>query len=490
MNIKDNIVSEENIGEAHEYSNIDQNINDELQEEFNDNLILKYLKEIDGTKYNLLQNIKFINPNSVLAKYLNRTPIEKFDNYNFKIIPFGFNTSQREAVETALNNQVSIIESSSITSRANAMINIVSNIAIEGKTAAIVTNNNFSASRIFEIFKQNKIHFIAANLTEREEDSSNDQKVEEFDENKNLQKGRGELRDNQIILGEILDKEEKLILLQMQKTNLVNESSSLGSLEQINLPPSVINLSSDKLMVLLEEYNMIIERDKNINFLYKIIFLFKYGITNFDFYKNKFETIRKLLLKRYNKLKLQEIDDEIDDIKDYLDRYNIEDEIKRHKENSLRILKSILYKKYQNIVENNGIDNDLKDIHSKYPVIIASTDSFIKYAALEHLFDYIIVDESSRFDIVTSTLILSCAKNAVIIGDPNQVFEDIHDKINPIWNEIYTKYEIDEGYSYLNNNLLSSAGRIFTDASKIVLMRQYRDSKESIDLYSDKRPIL
>lgn len=499
MNIKDKIISEENIDAAEEYSNINQNINDEIHEDFNDNKIFKYLKEVSNNislkevasaQYNLFQNIKVKDPNSVLAKYLSEKSIEKDENNKFKIIPFGFNTSQKEAVQTALNNQISIIESSSITSRRDVVLNIVLNIAMDGKTSAIVTNNNFSASKFFEMFKQCEINFICENLTEGETDSSRDENRKDIDENKNLQRGRGELKDIQNILGEILDNEEKLILLQMQKNNLINENSSLDNVHQVNLPSSVLNLTADKLMALLEEYNMLIERDKNINFLYKIIFLFKYGITNFEFYNNTLETIRKSLLKRYNKLKLQEIDEEINNLKDYLDRYNIEDEIKRHKENSLRILKSILYKRYENIIENNEESGNLNNILNKYPIIIASTDSFINCAAIEHVFDYVIIDEGSRMDIVTGALIMSCARNVVIIGEINQAFDNIQDKTNAEWDEIYSRYEINEAYNYSKNSLLSSAIKIFNDAPKTVLMRQYRDSKDSLDSYNDKRNTL
>ena len=129
-------------------------LQDEIHEDFNNNKIFRYLKELsnhisfqdrNNAVSKLFKDLKDINPNSVLAKYLNQKPIEKVENHNFKIILFGFNINQKEAVQMALNNQISIIESSSITSRADAILNIVSNIVIEGKTVAIVTDNNFSA---------------------------------------------------------------------------------------------------------------------------------------------------------------------------------------------------------------------------------------------------------------------------------------------------------------------------------------------------------
>ena len=39
----------------------------------------------------------------------------------------------------------------------------------------------------------------------------------------------------------------------------------------------------------------------------------------------------------------------------------------------------------------------------------------------EFLFDYVIMDEASQVDVVTGALALSCAKNAVIVGDKMQL---------------------------------------------------------------------
>lgn len=493
MNIKNNIPSEENKDRTEEDSSISQKTNDEIHEDFNNNKIFTYLKALsnhisfkDGNNAvsKLFQDLKTINPNSVLAKYLNQKPIEKVDNHNFRIIPFGFNISQKEAVQMALNNQISIIESSSITSRTDAILNIVSNIVIEGKTVAVVTDNNFSASKFFEMLKQSEIDFIAANLTENEPDSSKDKMGEELDENRNLQKERGELKDIQNTLGEILENEDKLIIMQMQKANLANENSGFDNGNESNLPVSLLNQSADKIMSLLEEYTMIIKKDKDINFLYKIKFLFKYSISNFEFYNNSFEIIKRSLIKRYNKLKLDEIDEEIDSLKNKLDRYNIEHEIKRHKENSLDILKGILYKRYKNILENDEINNKLRDIICKYPAVITSTNSFVNCATLEPLFDYVIIDEASRLDIVTGALILSCATNVVIMGDHSQSFDSGNEKSNNEYDEIYRRYGLNEAYNYSKNSLLSSINKQFVDVPKMVLIRKYRDAKNALDLYN------
>ncbi|WP_242457167.1 AAA domain-containing protein [Treponema zioleckii] len=60
---------------------------------------------------------------------------------------------------------------------------------------------------------------------------------------------------------------------------------------------------------------------------------------------------------------------------------------------------------------------------SEYPVILSTTFSSRGTIGqgTEFLFDYVIMDEASQVDVVTGALALSCAKNAVIVGDKMQL---------------------------------------------------------------------
>lgn len=61
------------------------------------------------------------------------------------------------------------------------------------------------------------------------------------------------------------------------------------------------------------------------------------------------------------------------------------------------------------------------------------------------------MDEASQVDIATGALALSCAKNAIIVGDtkqlPNVVTADVKDKAEAI----FDTYKIDDGYRYTNS---------------------------------------
>ncbi|MFW2491014.1 hypothetical protein ACN077_20970 [Clostridium chromiireducens] len=502
MDIKNDIPQEENKDKA-ETEEVLISCEKEDNENFNDNIAFKYLKELsshmeleneDGEVKSSFQFIEEVDHNSVLANYLNKKAAEKEEDHNFKIIPFGFNLSQKEAVQSAFDNKISIIEGSSVSSSTDAILNIVLNAVINDKTVAIISESDFFALKFVEILNQVDMDFIVDNITDNENDSNKDKinqwlslKRNEF-EKRNLPKERGELKDIQNTLGEIFENENKLSVMQMEKANLLNEISIPDSGSRMILPASILSQSAEKIMLFLEEYTMLIKKDKYIKFLNKIRFLFKYGISEFGFYNNKFENIKKLLINRYNYLKITELDIEIESLKNKLDRYLIEDEIRYHKENSLSILRGILYEKYSKrkddeILENEE-DNNVGDTSKKVQAVITSINSFKKSMKGCKLFDYVIIDEAERLDIFSGALILSCARNIVLISDTNQAFDGPYDKENNIWNEVYKEYSPDEAYNYLNNSLLSSITKIFPDTPRTVLVKKYRGSRNPVNLYN------
>lgn len=118
----------------------------EIKNDAGQNLLLKNL-----------QNTRFINAYSVLAKYMNpnkgkteRTTI------NSLIFPFGCNSSQFKAVSTALNNQVSIIQGPPGTGKTQTILNIIANLLMHDKTILVVSNNNDATRNVYEKLSSSK----------------------------------------------------------------------------------------------------------------------------------------------------------------------------------------------------------------------------------------------------------------------------------------------------------------------------------------------
>jgi len=198
-----------------------------------------------------------ISPNSVLAKYLNHKTIKKINHYGQMIFPFGFNISQKEATEKALNNQISIIEGPPGTGKTQTILNIIANAIMENKTVAVVSNNNSATLNVFEKLKKYNVDFIAAYLGNKQNRTDffegQNSKYPDMSsyklDNEKLEKIKADLINSQKSLEEMLDKKNKLAILDMAKSNLITESGHFqkyNNEDKFELSNSLPRQSADK----------------------------------------------------------------------------------------------------------------------------------------------------------------------------------------------------------------------------------------------------
>ncbi len=110
------------------------------------------------------EKIAFVAPSSVLAKYLNLSKLNSAMSGQMPIFPFGFNLSQKDATEKALSEQISVIEGPPGTGKTQTILNIIANAIINGKTVAVVSNNNAATSNVLEKLQKYGVDFITAYL--------------------------------------------------------------------------------------------------------------------------------------------------------------------------------------------------------------------------------------------------------------------------------------------------------------------------------------
>lgn len=421
----------------------------------------------------IFENISVINPNSALVNYLNPKSIAIGEDFDFAIYPFGFNLSQKEAVEKALNSKINIIESSSITSRTEFILNITATAILERKNVVIVTKDNFSALKYLEILKQSDIDFTVNHLKENETNSFQNNCEQWFRnsgskyESENLSEKKADLVSIQNWLVENLKNQAEIESLEIQKSNLLTENASIekaiGS-KEVKIPASVLNFNPEKLLALKEEYSMIIKKQGRISFFRKIMFIFKYNILDFGFYNIKFEILEKALNEVYNDLKIDEIDKKIKLIKNNLDKSKIDSEIKKIKEKSMEILKCGIYECLKNSEEMNtskeeGESEPLKKKRN-YPIVTSAIDFFINSIDNNYIFDYVILDEASDMDIVTGVLAFARGKNIIVIDDLNELQTRLDETIANGLVEIFDRHQVNPGYKYIDNSLISSLNQL------------------------------
>lgn len=466
--------------------------------ELANNLDFKNNNDLISKQY---ERISVVNPESVLANYLSKGKIDKTYEYNDIIFPFGFNLSQKEATEKALKNKISVIEGPPGTGKTQTILNLIANAVINKKTVAIVSNNNSATLNVFEKLKNSNVDFLSAYLGNRENKKNffenqtgkypelNDFKL---DEDK-LENFKMKLQEEKIHLDKMLEKQNVLAKLKMEKTSLNTEKIHFDQYnnEKVKVIAPIRIKSSEKVMELLVEYNFILEENKKIHVLDKLKLLIKYGIWNFKFYKNSPTIIQKYLLQMYYELKLDELNNKINKLESELVKYNFDSEMKNYSENSMKLFKHTLYKRYygnkgRTIYADDILWKNFGAFINDYPVILSTTYSLRNCAAANYLFDYVIVDEASQVDIVSGALALSCAKNVVIVGDLKQLPNVVEEQMIKISDIIFNKYKLEEAYRYSQNSLLSSISKLYGDVPKTLLREHYRCHPKIIDFCNKK----
>lgn len=431
--------------------------------------------DYDGVS-EIFEKISVINPNSALVNYLNPKSIEIEDDFDFAIYPFGFNLSQKEAVEKALTSKINIIKSSSITSRTEVILNITATAVLEGKNVAIVTKDNFSAVKYLEILKQSGIDFTINHLKENETDSFQNNceqwirnSSSKF-ESENLSNKKEDFVSIQKGLVEKLENQVKVESLAIQKSYLLTEKASFKKdieSKELKIPVSMLNFSPEKILAFKDEYSLIIKKQGHISFLRKIMFIFKYNILDFGFYNIKFEVLENILNEVYNDLKIDAIDEEIKLLKNNLDKSKMDNEIEKIKERSMEILKCGLYECFKNSEEMNTSkeEEESETLKKKinYPIVTSAIDFFINSIDNKCIFDYVILDEASGMDIVTGVLAFARGKNIIVIDNLNEQKTRLDETIANRLMETFDIHQVNPGYKYIDNSLISSLKQLKGD---------------------------
>ena len=142
------------------------------------------------------------------------------------------------------------------------------------------------------------------------------------------------------------------------------------------------------------------------------------------------------------------------------------------------VMKAALYDRYSKC--QRKVFTDVKELRlygeelvEQYPVVLSTTFS-ARTAVPDMVFDYLIMDEASQVSIETGALALTCAKNAVIVGDtlqlPNVVTEEDKLKLGTIFNE----YKVLPGYNCADYSFLQSVCAVIPNVKQTLLRDHYR----------------
>lgn len=236
--------------------------------------------------------------------------------------------------------------------------------------------------------------------------------------------------------------------------------------------------SSSKLMSLLNLYQMITERGCKPGFWFRIKWAFSLGMKMFSFLGGKPAFVITSLETAYYISRKTEIEHELASIEATLQDIDIKQCTQDLRSSSLALLKSKVAKHYNNSTRRKFTIKDIKprseEFLEEYPVVLSTTYSSKSCISKDMVFDYVIMDEASQVDIKTGALALSCALNAVIVGDDKQLPNVIGREEALALNAIQSTYNVDDRYNAATHSFLQSCVEVFKDAPVTLLREHYR----------------
>lgn len=504
-------------GSERDYRRTDLNI---IESCLNQNLsanVFEYIKQIAGlsdlrneeTGEKLLSKrfdkITFVGRDVALAKYLDPTTLQgkRIGREYIPIFPFGCNNSQYKAVKNAMENQISVIQGPPGTGKTQTILNIIANILMQGKTVQIVSNNNSATENVYEKLSSPKYNlgFVAATLgssknkkifVEAQDTNYPDFSLWKTNENSyDLQKRIAEQSSQ---LKTVFDNQEKRADLRQELSQLVTEQEYFNQyVEESDVNTDNIKLkrrlSSKHWMALWQECRLISEEKKAIGFWFKIKALLKYGIIDWNFYKQDISKIITTFQAMYYRAKRSELIEEIAAIEEYLNSVN-KDLLDNLCSQSMIVLKDKLARRYEGnsnrkIFSEENLWKKPYDVLMEYPVILSTTFSSRNSLNSDVVYDYLIMDEASQVDIATGALALSCARNVVIVGDTKQLPNVVTDDIKVKANTIFNAFNVNDGYRY-TKSFLQSILDVMPNVTQILLREHYRCHPKIINFCNQK----
>ena len=478
--------------------------------------IFEYLKEISGLcklpdesdevilkKY--YEKIGFVSEETVLSLYLN--PDKKWNHKSVEdlIFPFGCNQSQSEAVKNAIENQISVIQGPPGTGKTQTILNIISNLIIKEKSVLVVSNNNSATQNVLEKLSKKKygMGFLVASLgcMDNKDTFINNQSGTYPD--LSLWSSTSDPSDSLHYINEITDKLKKVYSLKETIAKL-NERRYEVELESKHFDEFADetsafyrtvkirdNLTSEKIMRLWQELQERADRSMKLSIWFKLKSIFIYGIANWDFYKQDISKIIAVLQGMYYKQSLKEIDQQLEICERELSESKGDYE-KQLEERSLEYLKNTIEQRFnwkgpRLKFTNDDLFKNPSILLQEYPISLSTTFSARNSLNVrETLYDYVIMDEASQVDIATGALALSCAKNAVIVGDLKQLPNVIKSDVRKEAERIMSKYNVSEAYDFAHNSFLQSVVSALPDVPSVLLKEHYRCHPQIISFCNQK----
>ena len=434
--------------------------------------------------------------NVPLAQYLgDKTKLATYRTPKTIYYPFGCNASQKKAVENALTNQVSVIQGPPGTGKTQTILNIIANLLLANKSILVVSNNNSAVDNVAEKLEKEGLGFLVAKLGSVENKElfiANQQNYPlmdnwKFEEvNSIKQQVTQALKDVSLCF----DGQSKYALLKSELDALLKETKyDIMHNEVSDNHKWLFNKPSKKLMSVRLQYGILMENNKKVSHLQKLKWSFALGFKIYKLLKSEPQTVIKAFEAAYYVARKRELENELLSIENSLKTIDINQRVTDLRLLSLKVLKNSVAKRFTGERKKftlTTIKPHTEAFLKEYPVVLSTTYSAKACVSKDMVFDYLIMDEASQVDIKTGALALSCAMNAVIVGDDKQLPNVVSQEEETALKAIQSTYRVDEKYQATTNSFLQSCVKVLKNAPVTLLREHYRCHPRIIDFCNQR----
>lgn len=456
-------------------------------------------EEQEGLLSNVYENITFLDNTMAAAPYLDA---EKFKvskmSYAGWVFPFGCNASQEKAVTAAFENQISVIQGPPGTGKTQTILNIIANILMQDKTVLVVSNNNSATANVLEKLQKYGFGFIVASLGRREnkeqfiqhqpavpqELQSWDMKYAEVSHIKTkISDAHAQLRQVFQLQEELASHKQELKEVELEWEHFMHENPAVSNTSSLHN-----DVKAKHVMELLMCYQSLTEERAPKGILARLIAWIKKMKMHYSrevklgikipLDKGNYEQNMQELQAVYYQVRTVELKRHIGEIEKRLKGMDAQILSAQLSSSSLVLLKKALFNKYhegQRRIYSNTSELAVchEEVCKQYPVVLSTTFS-ARTTLRDHTYDYVIMDEASQVSIETGALALTCARNAVIVGDtmqlPNVVTEEDRVKLDGI----FAEFKVAPGFNSAKYSFLHSVCAILPDVQQTLLREHYR----------------
>jgi DNA polymerase III delta prime subunit len=401
------------------------------------------------------------------------------------ILPFDFNQSQSRAITAALHHNISVIEGPPGTGKTQTILNLIANILYAGMNCAVISNNNTAVENVFEKLEEEKLAFLAASLGSRTnviQFFENDKQalLTEFLERKPAPLTDKELKrmdDLSQTIRKIQDMEVETAEMESQLIELQHEKRYYGLVTEI--PSDLkVRLSSPACLSLI----LRLQEARKLWFYERWFLAFRLRLKTRNADIN---TLIRHLEQLYYISRTKELSHQIETNRQYLKNKHKEQITKELQTLYRRTLEQHMFEHYsKHPVKTFTADDYKKDFRGfirRYPVVLSTSHSLLYNAPNGFSYDYLIIDEASQGDLLSSTLAMSCAKYLVVVGDSRQLQQIDEEMLFEQSELLATRFDVPEAYRYSKNSILKSVKAAVKTVPTTLLKEHYRCAPDIIN---------